>query len=173
LPHTPAIEGSQAPASGPPLDDELPPELLLDPPELLPEVLPPDAPLDELPWDPLLDALDMPPELPDVLPPLLLLVVPEPLPIPLLVPAPEDPLDPPWPLLLPLDPPPDALPEPCPDELLPEPPLDPPPLVDDPVASTEASLAWTENSVPPQAAAALATASNAKYLRLRRFMLSP
>jgi hypothetical protein len=48
VPHALAFDGSHAPASAPPLDDELPLELL-DPPELLPEVLPPDPPLDEPP----------------------------------------------------------------------------------------------------------------------------
>jgi hypothetical protein len=117
-------------------------ELVLDPPELLLEVFPP---LDELPTPPLLDALDMPPEVPE-------------------------PLDPPWPLLLP----PEALPEPCPEELPPEPPLDdPPPLVEDVVASTEASPGGIANSAPPQRTATTATASNGKYLRLPRFMLDP
>jgi hypothetical protein len=113
--------------------------------------------------------LDMPPELPDVPPDPLLLVIPDPLPGPPLVPPPEDPFDPPWLPLLPPLPPPDVLPEPSPDEL----PPDPPPLVDEPVASTEASLASTENCVPPQRVPANTTASNAKYLRLRSFMLSP
>jgi hypothetical protein len=167
LPHEPAIEGSHAPASAPPPDDEPP----LEPPELPPEALPLDPPLDEPPWDPLLDPLVMPPEPPEVPPDPLLLAVPEPLPLPLLVPPPEEPFDPP--LLPPLVLPPDALPEPSPDELPPEPPLEPPPLVDDPVASTEASLDWIENSVPPQRAPANTTASNAKYLRLPRFMAHP
>jgi hypothetical protein len=164
--HAFALEGSHAPASDAPPDDDPAPELLLVPPDPLPEVLPPD---------PLLDALDMPPE-PDVLP-APLLDPPEPLPIPLLVMPPDDPLDPPWPPLLPPLLPPlpllDTLPELCPEELPPEPPLDPPPLVDDAVESTEASLAWTENSVPPQPAPATITAGNAKYLRLPRFMLYP
>jgi hypothetical protein len=161
----PHIVAPHAPPSEP-LPDPLLDELALDPPELLPDVLPPEPLLDELPWPPLLDALDPTPELPDV--PDTPLELPDPLPVvPLLVPAPEDPVDPPWLPLL------DALPELCPEELPPEPPLDPPPLVDDVVPSTEASPGSAVNSAPPQRAPANTTASNAKYLRLPNFILDP
>jgi hypothetical protein len=147
----------------------LPNPLLEEPaPELLPEVLPPDPPLVELPPDPLVDppevllevspelvppdpVLDVPPELPDV--PAPLLEVPGPPPLALLVAAPEDPLDPPTPPL-----PPDV--------------LDAPLLVDAVVPSTEASLGPSVNSVPPQRTAAKITASKARSLRVS-FMAQP
>jgi hypothetical protein len=154
--YIPHVVAPQAPAS-PPLLDELA-DPLLDPPE--PDVLPPEPPLEELPFVPLLDELPLdvlevvPLELPD--------------PFPLLLLPPEELLDPPWPLLLPLE----VLPD-CPEELPPEPPLDPPPLVDDVVPSTDPSAGSRVNSVPPQRTPAITTASNAKYLRLPRFMLDP